>query len=101
MVLIPNLLHIGDRATVELFLKKAYRALGPKGRVIVVEFAPNEDRVSPRAPAMFALIMLGSNYGDAYTVAEHRAMLNNAGFSNFQVHSLLPTPFTAIVASKE
>jgi len=101
VVLIPNLLHIGDRATVELFLKKAYRALGPKGRVIVVEFAPNEDRVSPRAPAMFALIMLGSNYGDAYTVAEHRAMLNNAGFSNFQVHSLLPTPFTAIVASKE
>jgi len=101
VVLIPNLLHIWDRETVELFLKKAYRALGHEGRVIVVEFAPNEDRVSPRTPAMFALIMLGNNYGDAYTVAEHRAMLNSAGFSNFQVHSLLPTPFTAIVASKE
>jgi ubiquinone/menaquinone biosynthesis C-methylase UbiE len=100
-VLIPNFLHSWDRATNESFLKKAYGALAPNGRVIVVEFAPNEDRVSPRAPAMFALIMLGNNYGDAYTVAEHRAMLKSAGFSNFQVHSLLPTPFTAIVASKE
>jgi hypothetical protein len=50
---------------------------------------------------MFALMMLGNNQGDAYTVPEHCAMLSNAGFYNFQVHSLLPTPFTAIVASKE
>jgi len=101
VVLIPNVLHGWDRATNEVVLKKAYRALAHKGRAIVVEFAPNEDRVSPRTPAMFALMMLGLNQGDAYTVPEHWEMLSNAGFSNFQVHSLLPTPFTAIVASKE
>jgi ubiquinone/menaquinone biosynthesis C-methylase UbiE len=101
VVLIPNFLHSWDRATNEFFLKKAYGAMAPKGRVIVVEFTPNEDRVSPRVPALFALTMLGNNQGDAYTVREHCAMLTNAGFSNFQVHSLLPTPFTAIVASKD
>jgi len=100
VVLVPNLLHIWDRATNELFLKKAYSALSPKGRIIVVEFAPNEDRVSPRLPALFALMMLANNHGDAYTVAEHRAMLNSAGFLDCQVHLLPATPFTAIVAAK-
>jgi 2-polyprenyl-3-methyl-5-hydroxy-6-metoxy-1,4-benzoquinol methylase len=100
VVLIPNFLHSWDRATNELFLKKAFGAMAPKGRVIVVEFTPDEDRVSPRVPALFAVTMLGNNQGDAYTVREHCALLTNAGFSNFQVHSLLPTPFTAIVASK-
>jgi SAM-dependent methyltransferase len=100
-VLIPNLLHSLDRAANELLLKKAYGALAPKGRVVVVEFTPNEDRVSPRVPALFALMMLGNNAGgDAYTVSEHREMLKSAGFSDCEVHSLAATPLTGIVAAK-
>lgn len=101
VVLVTNLLHSFDRASNELLLKKAHGALSPKGRVVVVEFAPNEDRVSPRVPALFALTMLGNNAGDAYTVSEHQAMLNAAGFSDCQVHALAATPFTAIVAAKQ
>ena len=100
VVLVPNLLHSLDRATNEALLKKAYSALAPKGRVVVVEFTPNEDRVSPRLPAFFALTMLANNGGDAYTVSEHRAMLKSAGFSSSEVHSLGGSPFTAIVAAK-
>lgn len=101
-VLIPNLLHSLDPATDELILKKASGALASKGRVIIVEFAPNEDRVSPRLPALFALMMLANNTGgDAYTVSEHRAMLKSAGFSSCEVHSLAGSPFTAIVAAKK
>jgi 2-polyprenyl-3-methyl-5-hydroxy-6-metoxy-1,4-benzoquinol methylase len=100
-VLVPNLLHSLDQATNELLLKKAYDALAPKGRVVVVEYAPNEDRVSHPLPALFALMMLANNPGgDAYTVPEHRMMLNNAGFSDCHVHSLAATPFTAIIAAK-
>ena len=100
-VLIPNLLHSLDRATNELLLKKANGALASKGRVVIVEFAPNEDRVSPRVPALFALMMLANNAGgDAYTVSEHRAMLQSAGFSSCEVHSLAGSPFTAIMAAK-
>jgi SAM-dependent methyltransferase len=100
-VLVPNLLHSLDRATNESLLKKVYGALAAKGRVVVVEFAPNEDRVSPRVPALFALMMLGNNPGgDAYTISEHRAMLHSAGFSDCEVHSLAATPFTAIAAAK-
>jgi ubiquinone/menaquinone biosynthesis C-methylase UbiE len=100
VVLLPNLLHSFDRATNGLLLKNAFAALEPKGRVVVVEFAPEEDRVSPRLPALFALMMLGNNNGDAYTVSEYRAMLDSAGFSDCRVHSLTSTPFTAIVAAK-
>jgi SAM-dependent methyltransferase len=100
-VLVPNLLHSLDRAINEFLLERLHGALAPKGRVVVVEFAPNEDRVSPRLPALFALTMLANNPGgDAYTVSEHRAMLNRAGFSDCEVHSLSPTPFTAITAAK-
>ena len=99
-VLVPNLLHSFDRAANELLLKKAYTALDPQGRLVVVEFAPNEDRVSPRQPALFALLMLANNSGDAYTVSELGAMLNNAGFSECEIHPLAATPFTAVVAAK-
>jgi ubiquinone/menaquinone biosynthesis C-methylase UbiE len=100
-VLVPNLLHSLDRGSNELLLQKAHGALSPKGRVVVVEFAPNENRVSPRLPALFALMMLANNTGgDAYTVLEHRAMLKTAGFSDCEVHPLPSTPFTAIVAAK-
>ena len=43
VVLIPNFLHSWDRATNEFFLKKAYGAMAPKGRVIVVEFTRATD----------------------------------------------------------
>ncbi|MBV9304478.1 MAG: methyltransferase domain-containing protein [Acidobacteriaceae bacterium] len=97
-VLVPNLLHSFDRASNVLLLKKVHAALAPKGRVIIVEFTPNEDRISPRVPALFALIMLANNLGDAYTVSEHRAMLGSAGFPDCEIHPLPRTPFTAIVS---
>ena len=61
-------------------LKKAHAALNPGGQVIILEFVPNDDRVSPPIPAMFSLTMLGSTpKGDAYTLAEYAAMCRNAG----------------------
>ena len=100
-VLIPNLLHSLDRTANELLLKKAYGALAVQGQLVVLEFAPYEDRVSPRIPALFALMMLANNAGgDAYTVSEHESMLQSAGFSGYKVHRLAATPFTAIIATK-
>ncbi|MEI4896866.1 methyltransferase, partial [Klebsiella pneumoniae] len=65
----------------EKLLKKCHAALGPGGQVIILEFVPNEDRVSPPVPALFSLTMLGSTpHGDAYTLEEYRTMCRNAGF---------------------
>jgi hypothetical protein len=94
-------MHLWDRPTNVRFLKKVHAALAPKGRVVIVEFVPNEDRVSPPVPALFALNMLANtSAGDVYTVSEHRVMLREAGFLDCQIQQLPPTPHTAIIASK-
>ena len=68
------------------------------GRLAVLEFVPNPDRVSPPMPAGFSLAMLaGTPGGDAYTLAELTAQLSQAGFGDVAAHGL-PTPNTLIVA---
>ena len=101
VVLAANLLHHWDRETIQVFLRKAHAALVPGGRIVVVEFAPNDDRVSPPLPASFAMNMFANTPGgDAYTASEHVDMLGKAGFASCAVHSLQPTPQTAIVATR-
>jgi len=102
VVLVPNFLHHWNRATIEAFLRKVHTTLSPAGRIVVVEFAPNDDRISPPVAAAFVMNMLAlTPEGDAYTASEYREMLLKSGFSGCEVHPLLPTPHTAIVAVKE
>jgi ubiquinone/menaquinone biosynthesis C-methylase UbiE len=100
-VLIPNFLHHFDEKTNVGFLRKMAAAVKPGGHVIIVEFVPNEDRVTPPMPARFALTMLtNTEHGDAYTLAEFTRMLEAAGFTVSESRPLVPTPFTAIAARK-
>jgi SAM-dependent methyltransferase len=99
LVLVPNFLHHFDAATCIGFLKRVCAALAPGGRVAIVDFMPDDDRVSPADPASFAFTMLAATEsGDAYTAAEHRAMLVASGLANIAFHSLTPTPMTAAIA---
>jgi len=81
-VLLTNFLHHFDQPTCIGLLKKVRAALKPGGRAVTLEFVPNEDRVSPPAPAAFSLIMLATTAaGDAYTLIELTAMYQAAGFT--------------------
>ncbi|MGE5209128.1 MAG: methyltransferase [Alphaproteobacteria bacterium] len=98
LVLVPNFLHHFNFADCVRFLKKARSALRRDGRIAIVEFVPNPDRVSPPESAGFSIIMLATTpEGDAYTFAEFEEMLRQSGFQAPQAHSIPPT-FTAIVA---
>ena len=100
VVLVTNFLHHFDPPTCTSFLKKVHAALAPGGRVVVLEFVPNADRVSPPVPARFSLTMLaGTPSGDAYTFAELEQQLEGAGFRNVSRHAL-PTPETVLLAQK-
>jgi 2-polyprenyl-3-methyl-5-hydroxy-6-metoxy-1,4-benzoquinol methylase len=92
LVLLTNFLHHFDRKSCVGLLEKARKSLSPKGRAIAAEFVPNEDRVSPPFPAMFAFMMLGSTpEGDAYTARELEDMGLAAGFRKVGVESVPQT----------
>ena len=100
VALVTNFLHHFDPPTCTSFLTKVHGALKPGGRVVVLEFVPNPDRVSPPVPARFSLAMLsGTPSGDAYTFAELQGQLERAGFRNVSAHPL-PTPQTVLLAQK-
>ncbi len=97
-VLLTNFLHHFDRPTCVSLMKKVRAALKPGGRAATLEFVPNEDRVSPPAPASFALTMLTSTVaGDAYTLSELTAMYTDGGFANITAHPIPMSPHTIVM----
>jgi hypothetical protein len=99
LVLVPNFLHHFDVPTNTSLLGKIRRAMTPGGTIAIVEFVPNEDRVSPPIPASFSLQMLGgTESGDAYTLSELTTMLTGAGFTDVKGEPLQPTPQTLVRA---
>ena len=101
VILVPNFLHHFDKPTCESFLRKVNDALAEGGKVLTVEFVPNDDRVSPPPAAMFSLVMLAATPGgDAYTFAELKQMFENAGFSQNEIIPLQPMPQHLIVSER-
>ena len=100
-VLVPNFLHHFNRADCVSFLSRVHEALRPGGQIIIVEFIPNEDRITPPPAAGFALVMLGTTpEGDAYTFAEYEEMLSPIGFKDATHHPLPPSAQAAVIAVK-
>jgi 2-polyprenyl-3-methyl-5-hydroxy-6-metoxy-1,4-benzoquinol methylase len=101
LALVTNFVHHFEPATNVKLLRKIHASLLPGGRVALLEFVPNPDRVSPPIPASFAMMMLGSTpSGDAYTFDQLRGMLENAGFRNVAQHALPMSPETLVTATK-
>jgi SAM-dependent methyltransferase len=100
-VLLPNILHHFDPSACEQLLKRAHDALAPGGRLVIVEFVPNGDRLGPPDAVRFALVMLaGTPGGDAYTFDEYQGMLRRAGFQSATLHDMPPAPMRAILATR-
>jgi 2-polyprenyl-3-methyl-5-hydroxy-6-metoxy-1,4-benzoquinol methylase len=101
IVLLPNFLHHFDVPTCERLLRKLHAALKDEGKLVTVEFIPNEDRVSPPPAAAFAAVMLATTAsGDAYTFAELEQMLKNAGYPKNEFQPLPPSPQSLVVSLK-
>ncbi len=88
LVLLTNFLHHFDIPTCLTLLKKIHASLAPQGRVVTLEFVPNEDRISP-ASADFSVIMLATTpAGDAYTFTQLEAMFQQAGYGQSEIHAV-------------
>lgn len=101
IVLVPNFLHHFNSGDCVGFLRRVHEALRPGGRIVIVEFVPDADRVSPPPAAGFALVMLATTpEGDAYTFVEYAQMLAETGFKKPACHALHPTAQSAVIAEK-
>jgi len=100
IALLTNFLHHYDVPTNTTLLRKVAAALKPGGKAVMLEFVPNDDRVTPPMAAAFSLAMLaGTPAGNVYTLAELQQMSTEAGFSNVTGHAL-PMPETVVIATK-
>lgn len=101
LVLLTNFLHHFDPPTCETILRKVHAALADNGRAVILEFVPNEDRISPPESAPFSVVMLGSTpAGDAYTFKELEQMCSAAGFARSEIHQLPPSIQQVVIAHK-
>jgi cyclopropane fatty-acyl-phospholipid synthase-like methyltransferase len=101
VILVPNFLHHFDAATCEKFIQKLEGALADGGKILTVEFVPNDDRVTPPPSAMFPLVMLAATpAGDAYTFAELKRMFENCGFAHNEIIELHPMPQHLIISTR-
>lgn len=101
LALLGNIVHSeGVESSQELF-KRLHGALKPGGRVVIIDMVPNDERTGPPFPLFFALnMLLNTQQGGTYTLAEYTEWLNGAGFkrvetADIQSHSPL------IIAYKE
>jgi hypothetical protein len=98
LILLPNLVHHFDFDTCVSLLRKTKLSLAADGQALGIEFVPNEDRVSPPIPAMFAFWMLATTPGgDAYTARELDEMARNAGFRGATTRPLVPAPESLVI----
>jgi 2-polyprenyl-3-methyl-5-hydroxy-6-metoxy-1,4-benzoquinol methylase len=101
LVLVTNFLHHFDQPACVSFLERMHDALRSGGRIALLEFVPDEDRLSPPAAVAFPVTMLAMTpSGDAYTFAQYQQMLGTAGFRDIRLHQLPPSVEQVVVAIK-
>jgi ubiquinone/menaquinone biosynthesis C-methylase UbiE len=85
VALLGNIVHSeGEPSSRDLF-RRLHRALRPGGQVVVIDMIPNDDRTGPPYALMFALNMLvNTEAGGTYTLAEYRKWLTDAGFARVE-----------------
>ncbi|ARO28798.1 O-methyltransferase family 2 protein [Rhizobium sp. NXC14] len=98
LVLLPNFLHHFDLPTCAELLRKITASLAEGGRIVAVDFVPNEDGVSPPFPAAFSWEMLASTpAGQAYKQSELTEIAKLAGLAGVTVKPMPPTPASLIL----
>jgi 2-polyprenyl-3-methyl-5-hydroxy-6-metoxy-1,4-benzoquinol methylase len=100
LILLANFAHHFDRAANISLFRKCRGALNAAGRLALIEYITNDDRISPAEDAAFALTMLATTEGgDVYTFREFSDMLRDAGFLEVQRPDVGDLPQWFIVAS--
>jgi len=82
LVFLSAVIHSNSAAQNAALIRSCAAALNPGGRVAVVDWVMDDDRVAPAGGAFFALNMLvATDHGDTFTEAEIRGWMAGAGLA--------------------
>lgn len=100
LAILGNICHaMGPAASQKLFHNVA-KALKPGGKIVIVDFVPDNQRSQPGWPLLFGVNMLiCTSDGGVFTAEQYQQWLVDAGFNPPVLHSL-ESEVTAIVAVK-
>jgi ubiquinone/menaquinone biosynthesis C-methylase UbiE len=101
LALLGNIVHSeGERSSRDLF-RRLYDALRSRGRIVIIDMIPNEERTGPPFALMFALNMLvNTETGSTYTLSEYTDWLEGAGFRRVETVDIA-SHSPAIIGHKE
>jgi 2-polyprenyl-3-methyl-5-hydroxy-6-metoxy-1,4-benzoquinol methylase len=100
-VLVTNLFHHFSPDDCIALMRRFHAALRPGGRMVVLEFVPNEDRLTPPVVAAFAMMMLvNTPAGDSHPMSEYDRMLDAAGFGARELTDVPQSAHRLIVARR-
>lgn len=81
LVFMSAVIHSNSSDINRQLFRKAFEALNPDGRLVVLDYIMNSERTSPAAGTYFSLNMLVNTLGgDTYTGSEVRDWMQSAGF---------------------
>jgi SAM-dependent methyltransferase len=82
LVFLSAVVHSNSPAENAALLRSCTAALKAGGRIAIVDFVMDDDRVTPEGGAFFALNMLvATDHGDTFTDAEIRGWMSAAGLA--------------------
>jgi (2Fe-2S) ferredoxin/predicted O-methyltransferase YrrM len=100
LVLLSAICHMFSPEENKQLIEHAYRALAPKGRLVISDFVLEADKTAPRFGALFALNMLvNTRGGSSYSEPEYDAWLKQAGFAETK-RVRMPGPAGLMIATK-
>jgi ubiquinone/menaquinone biosynthesis C-methylase UbiE len=99
VAIVSHILHGCAPAVARTLLRKVARAVVPRGRILINEFVPDEERRRAAFALMFGVLMLLGSAGNTYTLSEISGWLAEAGFTGVAHHPTIGHA-SAIIATK-
>jgi len=85
LILVMAICHMFSPEENRQLFQRAYRALAPKGQLVIQDFILEPSKTAPRVAALFSLNMLvGTRAGSSYNEPEFAAWMREAGFSDIR-----------------
>jgi SAM-dependent methyltransferase len=81
IVMLGHICHSEGPKKTQRLMRKSYRALRERGKLLIMDYISDEERKSEILPLLLALnTLLGTEEGDTFTFSEYERWLLDAGF---------------------